>query len=59
MILTSKDYAYLIIIIILLHQCIFSFREYSSCFHKSGAIHPKCNPATVIGQKFLYGGVYK
>lgn len=58
--LTLKDYAYILIIVLLLNFCVFSFREHKyNCMVGGGGIHPKCNAASPIYQRMNNGRVYK
>lgn len=53
--LALKDYVYIILIVLLLNFCIFSYREYGHCANNpGGSIHPECI-SPVKAQRFRYG----
>lgn len=59
--LSIKDYAYILILVLLLNSCIFSYREYAgyNCMVKGGGIHPKCSQSSPVYQRMNRGRVYK
>ena len=53
--LELKDYAYILIIVILLNFCILSIKENKyNCGTKGGGIHPKCNMGSPKYQRMNY-----